>query len=65
MSSGMDALTHAIEGYIATRDANIGYGSPPIIEFLAIPAIELIAKNIRKAWADGENIGARSNMMLG
>lgn len=65
MSSGMDALTHAIEGYIATREANTGYGSPPIIEFLALPAIELISRNIRKAWADGENIEARSNMMLG
>lgn len=65
MSSGMDALTHAIEGYISTRDANIGYGSSPIIEYLAIPAIELISINIRKAWADGENIEARSNMLLG
>ncbi len=65
MSSGMDALTHAIEGYISTRDANVGYGSSPIIEYLAIPAIELIAVNLRKAWADGENIEARSNMLLG
>jgi alcohol dehydrogenase class IV len=64
MSSGMDALTHAIEGYISTRDANVGYGSPPIIEFLAIPAIELITINLRKAWADGQNIEARSNMLL-
>jgi alcohol dehydrogenase class IV len=65
MSSGMDALTHAIEGYISTREPNIGYGSPPIIEFLALPAIELISKNIRKAWSDGENVEARSNMLLG
>ncbi len=65
MSSGMDALTHAIEGFISTRDPHVGYGSPPIIDFLAIPAVELIARNIRIAWADGENIEARSNMMLG
>lgn len=65
MSSGMDALTHAIEGFISTRDANVGYGSPPIIEYLAIPAIELISLNIRQAWADGRNIEARSNMLLG
>lgn len=64
MSSGMDALTHAIEGYISTRDANVGYGSPPIIEYLAIPAIKLISINLRKAWADGQNIEARSNMLL-
>lgn len=65
MSSGMDALTHAIEGYISTRDPHVGYGSPPIIDFLALPAIELISKNLRIAWADGENIEARSNMLLG
>lgn len=65
MSTGMDALTHAIEGYVSTRDPHVGYGSPPLIDFLAIPAIELISQNLRKAWADGENIEARSNMMLG
>lgn len=65
MSSGMDALTHAIEGYISTRDPHVGYGSPPLIDFLAIPAIELISKNLRIAWADGENIESRSNMLLG
>jgi alcohol dehydrogenase class IV len=65
MSTGMDALTHAIEGYISTRDPHVGYGTPPLIDFLAIPAIELIFQNLRKAWADGENIEARSNMMLG
>jgi alcohol dehydrogenase class IV len=65
MSSGMDALTHAIEGFISTRDPNTGYGSPPIIEYLAIPAIEMISLNLRKAWADGHNIEARSNMLLG
>ncbi len=65
MSSGMDALTHAIEGYISTRDPNVGYGSNPLIEYMALPAIELIGINLRKAWADGENIEARSNMLLG
>jgi alcohol dehydrogenase class IV len=65
MSSGMDALTHAIEGYVSTRDPNVGYGSPPIVEFMALPAIELISRDLRKAWANGENIEARSNMMLG
>jgi alcohol dehydrogenase class IV len=65
MSSGMDALTHAIEGYISTRDPHVGYGSPPLIDFLAIPAVEILSRNLRIAWADGENIEARSNMLLG
>jgi alcohol dehydrogenase class IV len=64
-SSGMDALTHAIEGYISLREANLGYGSPPLIHYLAIPAIELISQNLRQAWANGKNVEARSNMMLG
>jgi alcohol dehydrogenase class IV len=64
-SSGMDALTHAIEGYISLREANLGYGTPPIMHYLALPAIELISQNLRQAWANGKDIEARSNMMLG
>ena len=65
LASGMDALVHAVEGYVATRDPNRGYGSPPLISFFALPAIKLVYENIRTAWADGENIEARSNMLLG
>ena len=64
-SSGMDALTHAIEGFISTREANQGYGSLPLIQFFALPAIELIGKNLRQAWANGKDLEARSNMLLG
>ncbi len=64
-SSGLDALTHAIEGYICLREPNLGYGSPPLIHYLALPAIELISQNLRQAWANGKDVEARSNMMLG
>jgi alcohol dehydrogenase class IV len=64
-SSGMDALTHAIEGLISMREANLGYGSTPLIQYLALPAVELISRNLRQAWANGKDIQARSNMLLG
>jgi len=65
ISSGMDALTHAIEGYISLREANLGYGPPPLLHYMALPAIELISHNLRQAWANGRDVEARSNMMLG
>jgi alcohol dehydrogenase class IV len=64
-SSGMDALTHAIEGFISMREANLGYGSLPLIHYFALPAIELISQNLRPAWANGRDIQARSNMLMG
>jgi len=57
-STGMDALTHAIEAYVSVQ-------AQATTDALAIHAIELIAKNLPKAWADGKNIEARSNMMIG
>ncbi len=64
-STGMDALTHAIEGYISKRPPNMGFGVESITEITAREAIRLISTNLRKAWANGEDIEARCNMMLG
>lgn len=64
-STGMDALTHAIEGFISWREANFGYGPPPLTHYFALPAIELISQNLRQAWANSRDIAARSNMLLG
>ena len=64
-SSGMDALTHAIEGFISAREANQGFGTSPLIQYFALPAIELIGQNLRKAWANGRDVEARSNMLMG
>lgn len=54
-STGMDALTHAIEAYVSV-DAN------PVTDAAAIQSIKLIAQNLRQAVANGENIKARENM---
>lgn len=55
---GVDALTHAIEAYISKQ-------AQPITDTLALKAIELISGSLRQAWANGENITARTDMMLG
>ena len=55
---GVDALTHAIEAYISKR-------AQPITDALALKAIRLISGSMRQAWANGENIEARTDMMIG
>lgn len=57
-SSGMDALTQAIEAYV-TRKAN------PFSEFLAIKAIEILGANLQKAVEDGSNIEIREKIAYG
>ncbi len=57
-ATGIDALTHAIEGYTATV-------TEPIAEALGLYATELIATNIKEAVHNGGNIKARTGMMLG
>ena len=56
--TGMDALSHAIEGYWALA-AN------PISDVLALDAIRLIVNNLPQAVFNGDNLEARDNMMLG
>jgi alcohol dehydrogenase len=56
-STGMDALTHAIESYTSLN-------AEPISDALGIHAIKLIGENLRTAVADGQNIEARTNMAI-
>ena len=56
--TGMDALTHAIEAYYSINATDLS-------DLLAFRAMELLSKNIRMAFAHGENLVARSNMMEG
>jgi alcohol dehydrogenase class IV len=56
--TGIDSLTHAIEAYVSRR-AN------PVSDRFAIDAIRLIAPNLRRVWADGQDREAREAMMLG
>lgn len=57
-STGIDALTHAIEGYTATC-------AEPIGDAFALYSIELISHNLEKAVQDGTDIEARSAMLMG
>ena len=57
-STGMDALTHAIEGFTAKA-------SEPIADSAALYAIELITAYLRIAVSDGNNLEARAAMLLG
>lgn len=55
--TGIDALVHAIETYVSAN-------ATPFSDILAIEAITLIAENVTKAFAKGENIEARYPMSL-
>jgi len=57
-ATGMDALTHAIEGYTANC-------SEPIANALGLYAVELIFKYLRRAVAKGNDIEARAGMLTG
>ena len=56
-TTGLDALSHAIESYMSIK-------SNPLTDALAIKATELIFNNIYSAFINGKNIKARSNMSL-
>jgi alcohol dehydrogenase len=57
-ATGIDALTHAIEGYTANC-------TEPIAEAVGLYAIEYIVNNIAMAVKDGNNLYARDKMMMG
>jgi len=57
-STGMDALTHAIECY-CSKKAN------PFSDLYALEAIRLIARSIRRAVHQGQDLQARADLLLG
>ena len=57
-ATGVDALTHAIEGFTATC-------AEPMWDAAALYAIELISQNLVKAVENGNDLTARSNMLMG
>lgn len=56
-TTGMDALTHAIEAYVSLN-------ASPLSDMFALQAIEMIGKNLRTAVSDGSNLEARCNMAI-
>ena len=54
-ATGMDALTHAIEAYVAKSHF-------PFTDGIALEAIALVGKSLEKAYQDGHNIEARTDM---
>lgn len=57
-TTGMDALTHAIEAYTSTQ-------KNPISDALALGAIELIKDNLFRACQQGNDVDARTALALG
>ncbi len=71
--SGIDALTHAIEAYLATHAADLDVapgemfayeGKHPLGDILAERAIELIGQHLVHAVQEPDNIEAREGMAL-
>ena len=56
-STGMDALTHAVESYV-------GIDTSPHSEALAVAAIELIFNNLVQATENGNDLEARGAMLI-
>jgi len=56
--TGIDALTHALEAYTSTQAHSIS-------EMYSLEAISLIADNLPAAYANGDNLEARSAMLMG
>lgn len=56
-ATGMDALVHAVESYLSRRNN-------PYSDGIALQTIEMVSKNIETAVNSGEDIEARSQMLL-
>ena len=54
-ATGMDALTHAVEAYVSTI-------ATPVTDACALKAIELVARYLRAAVANGNDMEARDKM---
>ena len=71
--SGIDTLTHAVEAYTAVDNEDfplpqgeqtVYQGRHPLGDLLAQQAIELVARHLRAAVADGNQLDAREGMAL-
>lgn len=58
-ATGIDAMVHAIEAYTSKHKKN------PISDALARQALDLLGRNIRAVCADGKQLAARGEMLMG
>ncbi|BAW31715.1 MAG TPA: iron-containing alcohol dehydrogenase [Methanothermobacter sp.] len=56
-STGMDALTHAIEAYVSNASSHL-------TDINALDAMKLVSENLPKTLEEPENLNLRFNMML-
>ncbi len=56
-ATGMDALTHALESYLSARPN-------PWSDGIALQVIRMVAASLPRAYADGTDLAARSQMLL-
>ena len=56
--TGIDALTHAIEAFVSVKSYSVS-------DDYARAAIRRIARSFPTAWANGDDIDARTDMMIG
>jgi len=56
-ATGMDAYTHCIESFISN-------GFHPLADAVAIDGISRVARSLEAACANGEDLGARADMMV-
>lgn len=57
-ATGIDALTHAVEAYVSVN-------ASPVSDALALQAIRLIGRSLKKVVADGKDQRARAQMSYG
>lgn len=71
--AGADALTHAIEAFMAVRrdptprlaQDRVFVGKNALSDHFALMAIGLLAKSLERAYRDGSDMEARADVMLG
>jgi alcohol dehydrogenase class IV len=56
-ATGVDALTHGIESYVSLA-------ATPLTDIHALKAVQLVSKNLRKAFADRGDMDANANMAM-
>lgn len=57
-ATGMDAITHAVESYISNM-------ATPLTKYHSMRGLQVFHENLPRAFADGNDMTARENMMLG